>query len=62
MCIMDPILHSLSEGLCSSEESMARTRFMRSKSMKACVAKAAGWMLEKAKDLTLPKIKETKMT
>ena len=33
----------------------------RGKSFKACVAKAAGWTLEKAKDATLPEIKEYKM-
>ena len=30
--------------------------------MKACVAKAAGWTLEKYKDVTLSEIKEGKKT
>ena len=46
----------------SSVESTARTRFTRGISLKACVAKAAGWTLEKAKDVTLPEIKECKTT
>ena len=58
MCLMK----STSEDSCSSVESTARTRFTRGKSLKACVAKAAGWTLEKAKDVTLPEIKEYKMT
>ena len=55
-------MESTSESSCRSVESTARTRFRRGKSLKACVAKAAGWTLEKAKDVTLPKIKEHKMT
>ena len=58
MCFME----SISEGSCSSVESTARTRFTRGKSLKAGVAKAAGWTLEKAKDVTLPEVKEYKMT
>jgi hypothetical protein len=53
---------SISENSCSSVESTARTRFTRGISLKACVAKAAGWTLEKAKDITLPDIKECKTT
>ena len=55
-------IESTCEVSCNSEESTARTRFTRGKSLKACVAKAAGWTLEKAKDVTLPEIKEYKMT
>ena len=51
-----------SETSYSSVESTARTRFTRGKSLKACVAKAAGWTLEKAKDVILPEPKEYKMT
>ena len=58
MCFME----TTSEGSCNSVESTARTRFTRGKSLKACVAKVAGWTLEKAKDVTLPEIKEYKMT
>ena len=58
MCFME----STSGGSCNSVESTARTRFTRGKSLKACVAKVAGWTLEKAKDVTLPEIKEYKMT
>ena len=55
-------MKSTYEVSCNSEESTARTQFTRGKAMKACVAKAAGWTLEKTKDVTLPKIKEYKMT
>ena len=50
------------EASCTSEESTARTRFARGKSLKVCVAKAAGWTLEKAKGITLPEVKVNKMT
>ena len=50
-------MESTSKSSCNSVESTARTRFTRGISLKACVAKAAGWMLEKAKDVTLPEIK-----
>ena len=56
------LMDSISEVSSTSEESTGRTRFTRGKSLKACVAKAAGWTLEKAKDVTLPKIKEYRMT
>jgi hypothetical protein len=55
-------MESTSEGSCNSVESTARIRFTRGKLLKACVAKAAGWTLEKTKDVTLSKIKEYKMT
>ena len=55
-------MESTSEGSHTSVESMARTQFKRGISLKACVAKAAGWTLEKAKDVTLPEIKECKKT
>ena len=55
-------MESTRESSCNSVESTARTRFMRGMSFKACVAKAAGWTLEKYKDVTLPEIKECKKT
>jgi hypothetical protein len=55
-------MESTSETSQSSVESTARTRFTRGISLKACVAKAAGWTLEKYKDVTLPEIKECKTT
>ena len=55
-------MESTSEGSCNSELSTARTRFTRGKSLRPCVAKMAGWTLEKAKDVTLPEIKEYKIT
>ncbi len=55
-------MESTYEVSCTSEESTVRTRFMRGKSLRACVAKAAGWTLEKAKDVTLPEIKDNKTT
>ena len=55
-------MESTSDSSYNSVESTARTRFTRGISLKACVAKAAGWTLEKAKDVTLPEIKEYKIT
>ena len=55
-------MESTSESSYSSVESTASTRLTRGKSLKACVAKAAGWTLDKAKDVTLLEIKECKMT
>ena len=55
-------MESTCEVSCNSVESTIRTQFTRGKSLKACVAKAAGWTLEKAKDVTLPEITEYKMT
>jgi hypothetical protein len=55
-------MESIGEVSCNSTESTARTRFRRGMSLKAVVAKAAGWTLEKAKDVTLPEIKECKTT
>jgi len=56
------LMESIGEVSCNSTESTARTRFRRGMSLKAVVAKAAGWTLEKAKDVTLPEIKECKTT
>ena len=55
-------MESTSDSSYNSVESTARTRFTRGISLKACVAKAAGWTLEKANDVTLPEIKEYKIT
>ena len=55
-------IESTSESSQSSVESTTRTRFTRGMSLKACVAKTAGWTLEKYKDATLPDIKECKKT
>ena len=55
-------MESTSESSCNSVESRARTRFTRGISLKACVAKVAGWTLEKYEDVTLPEIKECKKT
>ena len=55
-------MESTSENSHSSVESTAKTQFTRGISWKACVAKAAGWTLKKAKDVTLPEIKECKLT
>ena len=59
---LELLMETTSEVSCSSNESTARTQVTRGKSLKACVAKAARWTLEKAKDVTLPEIKEYKMT
>ena len=55
-------MESTNETSQSSVESTARTQFQRGMSLKACVAKAAGWPLEKYKDVTLPEVKECKTT
>ena len=55
-------MKSTSEGSCSSVESTAKTRFPREKSLKACVVKVVGGTLKKAKNVTLPEVKEYKMT
>jgi hypothetical protein len=47
---MEPTSHSFNEVTSNSEESTARTKVSRGKSLKACVAKAAGWTLEKANE------------
>jgi hypothetical protein len=53
---------STCEVSCNSTESTVRTRFKRGMSLQAVVAKAAGWTLEKAKDVILPEIKKYKTT
>ena len=55
-------IESSSENSQSSVESTARTQFRRGILLRACVAKAAGWTLEKYKDVTFPDIKECKKT
>ena len=51
-----------SESSTSSVVSTARTPFRRGISLRACVAKAAGWTLEANKDKIAPEHKEVKMT
>ena len=55
-------MESTSENSQGSVESTARTQLQRGLSLRVCVAKAAGWTLEKYKDMTLPEIKEVKKT
>ena len=55
-------MESTSESSTSSVVSTARTPFTRGMSLKAFVAKAAGWTLEKYKDVTSPEPKEVKTT
>ena len=55
-------MESTSENSTSSVVSTARTSFTRGISLRACVAKAAGWTLEKYEYVTLPEIKECKKT
>jgi hypothetical protein len=50
---MESTSHSLNEVTSTSEESSARTKVSRGRSLRACVAKAVGWTLEKAKDLPI---------
>ena len=56
------LMESISKVSSNSEESTSKNRFTRGKSLKVCVAKAAGWTLQKAKDVNLPEIKEYKIT
>ena len=51
-----------SDSSTSSVESTARAPFRRGISLRACVAKAAGWTLEANKDKIAPEHKEVKMT
>ena len=55
-------MESTSGNSISSVVSTAQTPFTRGISLRACVAKAAGWTLEKYKDVTSPEPKEVKMT
>ena len=55
-------MESTSENSTSNMVSTARTPFRRGISLKACVAKAAGWTLEANKDKIAPDHKEVKMT
>ena len=55
-------MESISESSTSSVVFTARTQFRRGISLRACVTKAAGWTVEKYKDVTLPEIKECKKT
>ena len=50
MCLMEPTSHGFNEITSTNEKTLAKTKVSRGKSSKACVAKAAGWTLEKAKD------------
>ena len=50
-----------SDSSSSSVVSTARTPFRRGISLKACVAKAAGWTLKANKDKIAPEPKEVKM-
>jgi hypothetical protein len=47
---MESTSHSFNEVTSTSEESTARTKVSRGKSLRACVAEAAGWTLEKANE------------
>ena len=51
-----------SDSSTSSVVSTARTPFQRGISLRACVAKAAGWTLEANKDKIAPEHKEVKLT
>ena len=47
---MEPTSHGFDEVTSTSQESSAKTKVSRGKSLKACVAKVVEWTLEKAKD------------
>ena len=50
---MEPISHGLNEVTSTSEESTAMTKVSKRRFLRACVAKSAGWTLEKANDLPI---------
>ena len=50
---MEPISHVLNEVTSTSEKTSAKTKVSRGRSLRACVAKVAGWTLEKANDLPI---------
>ena len=48
---MESTSHSLTEAKSTNEKTLAKARVSRGISLRACVAKAAGWTLEKANAL-----------
>jgi hypothetical protein len=50
---MESTSQGLNEVSCTSEESSARTKLAKGKSLRACVTKAVGWTLEKANDVLM---------
>ena len=50
---MEPISHVLNEVTNTNEKTSAKTKVSRGTSFRACVAKAAGWTLEKANDIPI---------
>ena len=50
---MEPISHVLNEVSGTSEKTSVKTKVSRDRSLRACVAKATGWTLEKANDLLI---------
>ena len=59
---MESTCHSLSDVSCTSEESTARTKVTRGKSLKVCVAKAVGWTLERARDVPMHEVHTNEMS
>ena len=55
-------MESIGDSAASSVVSTARTPFGRGISLRACIAKAAGWTLEENKDKIAPEHKEAKTT
>ena len=45
---MESISHNLTETNGTNEKTLAKVKIVRGISLRACVAKAAGWTLEKA--------------
>ena len=50
---MEPTSHGFNEITSTNEKTLAKTKVSRGKSSRACVAKAAGWTLEKANALPI---------
>ena len=48
---MEPTSHNLTEAKGTNEKTLAKARVSRGISLRACVAKAEGWTLEKANAL-----------
>ena len=59
---MEPTSHSLNEVTSTNEKALAKAKVSRGISLRACVAKAEGWTLEKANALPIHEASINKMT
>ena len=59
---MESTSHSLTEAKITNEKALAKAKVSRKISLRACVAKAEGWTLEKANALPIHEASINKMT